>query len=182
MSATFPKRPRGGYRVLLIDPPWAYSNKRTRSAAAKNYPTMSLDQIAELPVGEIAAPDAALFLWTTWPFMDDAIGIGQEWGFEYKTAAFVWAKRNTVSNTPFFGMGNWTRANTEACLLFTRGTVRRASAAVPQFLWSPVLRHSEKPPIIRDRIVQLCGDVKRVELFSRHKVKGWDRFGNEVLT
>lgn len=167
--------------VFYVDPPWNYSNKRTRSAAAKNYPTLTTKELRDLPVGRIAAKDSALLLWSTAPFLEEALALGASWGFEFKTVGFLWAKRNTVTNSPFFGMGNYTRANVEPCLLFTRGKPKVKSRGVPQFLWSPVLRHSEKPAIIRDRIVQLFGDVPRLEMFSRHEVKGWQRWGNELL-
>lgn len=171
----------GGFSIVYADPPWRYSNKKTRASAAENYDTLSIDELSALPVGAIAAEDAALFLWTTCPFMEKAIHVGNVWGFDYKTVAFNWAKRNTVTNSPFFGMGNWTRANSEICLLFTRGSIKRKSKAVPQFLWSRILRHSEKPPVIRDLIVKLMGPLPRVELFSRHAVPGWHRWGNELL-
>lgn len=172
----------GGYSVIYADPPWQYTNKRTRSAAAKNYPVMTLAQLCDLPVAAIAAPDAALFLWVTWPFMPHAFKVADAWGFpDYKTAAIVWAKANAKSNSPFFRMGNWTRSNTEPCLLFTRGRPRRACASIPQFLWARRLRHSEKPPEARDRIAKLMGPTPRLEMFSRHKVPTWDRWGNEIL-
>lgn len=174
----FPERK---FSVIYGDPPWEYGNKRTRSAAAKNYATLSDFKLQTLPIGRLCKPDAALLLWSTGPFLDDAIRLGQSWGFEYKTIAFLWAKRNKVTNSPFFGMGNYTRANVEPCLLFTRGSPKVRSHAVSQFVWRPIERHSEKPAVVRDLIVQLFGDVPRLELFSRHHVKGWERWGNEVL-
>lgn len=171
----------GAFSIFYVDPPWNYSNKRTRSAAARNYPTLDLATMRALPVGRLAAPDAALLLWSTAPFMPEALRLGEAWGFDYKTIGFLWAKRNTNANTPFFGMGNYTRANVEPCLLFTRGKPKRASGGVSQFVWSRRLRHSEKPAIVRERIVELFGDVPRIELFSRHKVAGWARWGNELL-
>lgn len=179
---TLTKLPLYANSVLYADPPWQYGNKRTRSAAAKNYSTLSIDELKQLPVGQLAKRDAALLLWSTAPFIQKAIELGAAWGFEYKTIGFLWAKRNRKANTPFFGMGNYTRANVEPCLLFTRGRPKVEARDVPQFVWSPILRHSEKPAIVRERIVRLFGDVPRLELFSRHKVPGWSRWGNEVLT
>lgn len=172
---------RGGWRVLYPDPPWNYSNNRTRSAAEKNYPTMTIAELEALPVSAIAAKNSILFMWTTGPFQKAAIALGEKWGFTYKTIAFTWAKRNRKRNTPFFGMGNYTRANVELCLLFTRGSPKVADRGVPQFVWSPILRHSEKPAVVRERIVRLCGNVKRLEMFARHKTSGWKTWGNEVL-
>lgn len=171
----------GGWRAFYMDPPWAYSNKRTRSAAANNYPVMNLSELSQLPVAELAAKDSFLFMWATAPFMWTALTLGHSWGFNYKTIAFTWAKRNRKSNTPFFGMGNYTRANVELCLLFTRGSPKVADRGVPQFVWSPILRHSEKPAVVRERIVRLCGNVKRLEMFARHQTPGWKTWGNEIL-
>lgn len=176
----FPMR-RGGYTVIYPDPPWNYSNKRTRSAAAGEYETITLATLKIMDVAQLAAKDCAMFMWSTAPMMEDAIELGKTWGFTYKTIAFLWAKRNKVSNTPFFGMGNWTRANVEPCLLFTRGSPERVSAAVPQFVWHPVMRHSEKPPVVRKRIERLMGNVPRIELFARHETKGWATWGKELL-
>jgi N6-adenosine-specific RNA methylase IME4 len=174
----FPERK---FSVVYGDPPWQYGNERTRSAAAKNYATLSIEDLKRLPIGRLCKPDCALLLWSTGPFVDEAIRLGESWGFEYKTIGFLWAKRNKVSNSPFFGMGNYTRANVEPCLLFTRGSPKVRSHAVSQFVWTPIERHSEKPAVVRNLIVQLFGDVARLELFSRHRVKGWERWGNEVL-
>lgn len=173
--------PPDGYRVIYLDPPWAYRNKGTRSAAAKNYATLTLAELKTLPIGAITAPDCALFMWSTSPFIPDAIELGESWGFEYKTIGFLWAKRNTRANTPCVGMGNYTRANVEPCLLFTQGSPKRVNAGVQQFVWAKRLRHSEKPAVVRDLIVKLFGDVPRIELFSRHEVPGWERWGNELL-
>ncbi len=172
---------RGGFRVLYVDPPWKYSNKRTRSAAAKNYAVMTLADLKALPVQKVAAKNCALFLWATCPFLPEALEIAAAWGFTYKTVAFSWSKKNTDSDTPFFGMGNWTRANVELCLLFVRGNPKRKKADVAQFIWSKILRHSEKPAFVRDRIVRLMGDVSRLEMFARHRTPGWRTWGNEVL-
>ncbi len=172
---------RGGWQVIYADPSWNYSNKRTRAAAEKHYVTMKLAEMIAMPVQQIAARDCFLFMWATSPMKKVAIQLGEAWGFRYVTEAFKWAKRNKKANTPFFGMGNYTRATGEDVLLFIRGTPKVKDRGVPQFLWSPVMRHSEKPHVIRDRIVRLCGDVRRVELFSRHEVSGWSRWGNEIL-
>lgn len=179
-----PKLPtvRGGFTVVYADPAWQYSNKKTRSAAAKNYRVMSVFEMQTLPVGSRAARDAFLFMWTTGPMQKRAIALGEAWGFTYKTIGFCWAKRNRKANTPFFGMGNYSRAKFELVLIFTRGSPKVKDHSVPQFLWSPIRRHSEKPAEIRKRIERLGGDVPRIELFSRHVVPGWKRCGNEVLS
>lgn len=164
------------FQVVYADPAWRYGNGGTRAAAVKHYPTMTLEQVKALPVGKLAADDATLFLWVTAPLMEGAFEVIRAWGFTYKTVAFTWAKRNKKANTPFFGMGNWTRANCEFCLLATRGKPKRVCAKVQQFGWHRIMKHSEKPAMFRDRIVQLMGNVPRVEMFARHEIPGWDRF------
>lgn len=172
---------RGGFRVLYIDPPWRYSNKKTRSAAEDNYPTMSLSELKQMPIEAMASKNCALFMWATCPMLVPALELGAAWGFKYKTVAFWWAKRNRVANSAFYGIGNYTRANGEPVLLFTRGAPKVRCKGVNQFVWSKIRRHSEKPTEIRDLIVRLMGDVPRCEVFSRHEVPGWKRFGNELL-
>lgn len=172
---------RGGFQVIYADPAWAYGNERSRSAARVHYPVVSIRDLKNLPVGDIAAKDAFLFMWATPPMLPLQMEVMAYWGFTFKTVAFWWAKRNQKTNSAFFGMGNYTRANGEPCLLGIRGKPKRVSASVSQFVWSPRRRHSEKPPEIRDLIVKFAGDVRRVELFSRHEVAGWKRWGNELL-
>jgi N6-adenosine-specific RNA methylase IME4 len=171
----------GGFGVILCDPPWSYSNKTTRAAADHNYATLTAFELQTLPVSDVAAKNCALLMWSTCPMVPDALALGKSWGFEYKTIAFWWAKVNTVSTTPFFGMGNYTRANGEPCLLFTRGRPKRANAAISQFVWERIRRHSEKPTVVHKRIELLFGKQRRLEMFSRAKVNGWRGWGNELL-
>ena len=171
------------YSVILADPPWQYKvwSKKGKGRSAENhYPTMNIDDICALPVSEIAEADAALFLWATFPNLFDALKAISAWGFKYKTCAFVWVKRNKKTPSWFWGLGYWTRANAELCLLATRGNIRRVSAAVHQVVDTPVEQHSKKPDVVRKRIVELMGDIPRVELFARNKADGWDVWGNEV--
>lgn len=102
------------------------------------------------------------------------------WGFEYKTCAFTWIKRNKNINSWFWGMGRYTRANSEICLLATKGNPKRINAGVHSVIDTPIEKHSKKPDEARKRIVELMGDLPRVELFARQKVDGWDSWGNEV--
>ncbi len=103
----------------------------------------------------------------------------KSWGFQYKTVAFNWVK-TTKKNKYHFGGGNWTRSNPEICLLATKGKIKRQSASVRELCVSELREHSRKPDCIRDRIVELCGDLPRIELFARQKTLGWDAWGNEV--
>jgi len=140
---------------------------------------MSEKDIANLPIKELADKDCALFLWTIDSHLKHSLDIIEQWGFTYKTVAFVWAK-TTKHNKWHFGQGYWTRKNPELCLLATRGNPKKASWAVRQLVVSQVREHSRKPDEIRESIVQLMGDVPRIELFARTKTPGWDVFGNEL--
>lgn len=176
----FSPLPPGPYEIIYADPPWGYANKGSRGAAEKHYGTLSVSQLMTLPVQDITAPNCLLFLWATYPMIQEAIQVGSSWGFQYKTLAFQWLKTNIKTDSWFFGAGNWTRANTEACLLFVKGKPKRASASVSQVIVSPRRSHSEKPKIVRGKIKELCGDLPRIELFSRDRCGGWDAWGLQV--
>lgn len=141
---------------------------------------MSLEDICKLPIKSISAKDSILFLWATFPQLPAALQVISAWGFKYKTVAFLWLKKNRKADSWFFGLGFWTRGNAEVCLLATRGHPKRKSANIHQFIISPIEAHSKKPDIVRDRIVELAGDVPRIELFARQMTPGWDVWGNEV--
>jgi N6-adenosine-specific RNA methylase IME4 len=171
------------YNIILADPPWHYNFKNRKGlsdeAKARLYNTMSGSEIKALPVNEIRAEDSVLFLWTINSELPLALEVMQAWGFEYKTVAFTWVK-TTKRGVYHFGGGNWTRSNPELCLLGTHGHPHRVSASVRNLVVSPVREHSRKPDEVRDRIVELVGDLPRVELFARQRVEGWDSWGNEV--
>lgn len=128
----------------------------------------------------MAAPDCALFLWVTFPFLQDAFRVIEAWGFRYRTTAFCWVKPTKDGSGWAFGTGFWTRANAEICLLAVKGKPQRIAKNVPQIISEPRMEHSRKPDEARDRIVRLLGDVPRVELFARQASPGWDVWGNEV--
>ena len=138
--------------MIYADPPWRYSAKKVQGAAEHHYPTMSIEELCALPVAELAAPDSALFLWATFPQLPEALRLIRAWGFAYKTVAFVWLKQNRRSEGWFYGLGFWTRANAEVCLLATRGRPRRQAANVHQFIISPVREHSRKPDEAREKL------------------------------
>lgn len=171
------------YSVIYADPPWqfqAYSQKGMGRSAENHYPTMDIDAIKDLPVGELADKDCALFLWVTFPCLREGLAALDSWGFTYKTVAFVWVKQNKKADSLFWGLGYWTRANAEICILATKGNPKRVSAKVHQVILSHIEEHSKKPQEARERIVQLMGDVPRIELFARTRAEGWDVWGNEV--
>lgn len=168
------------YNIIYADPPWKYDDKGCRGAVEKQYNTMTVEQLKKMDISSICAKDSVLFMWATYPMLREAIEVISAWGFEYKSIGFLWVKLNKSGKGFFFGLGRWTRGNTEPCLIAVKGKPKRISASVSQLVLSPLKRHSEKPAEVRDRIVQLLGDLPRVELFSRQKVDGWDSWGNEV--
>lgn len=141
---------------------------------------MRLHDICALPVAGIADKDCALFLWATYPNLPEAFEVIKAWGFAYKTVGFTWVKRCKKSPGWFVGLGHWTRANAEVCLIATKGKPKRVSKSVRQIIDSPIERHSKKPDEARTRIVELMGDIPRIELFAREITPGWAVWGNEV--
>lgn len=142
-----------------------------------------------MDIPSIAADSCALFMWATFPCLKEAIELGEHWGFTYKTVAFTWIKKNKHKDSPFVGMGYYTRSNAEIVILFIKGKpLKRVNMDVEQVLFSEIGKHSQKPNEIRERIVRLFGDLPRVELFARsregffpdYEYEGWDVFGNQV--
>jgi N6-adenosine-specific RNA methylase IME4 len=141
---------------------------------------MSVEKLCALPVQDIAGEDCAMFFWVTSPMLPEALQIIKAWGFKFKTAAFVWLKKNKKADSFFFGLGFWTRGNVEICLLATRGRPKRQNRGISQLIVSPIEAHSKKPDVVRDKIVELMGDISRIELFARERAEGWDALGNEI--
>lgn len=168
------------YGIIYADPPWKYDRKKVQGAAEQHYSTMSVEEICGLKVAELADKDCVLFLWATFPKLPEALQVIKAWGFQYKSVAFVWLKQNKSGKGWFYGLGFWTRGNAEICLLATKGKPHRSSNSVHQFIISPLREHSQKPDEAREKIIELMGDLPRVELFAREKADGWDVWGNEV--
>ena len=172
------------YRVIYADPPWTfstYSRKGKGRSAEAYYDCMTLPDIKALPVAEWAADDCVLFLWTTDPLLEKAFDVIHAWGFVYKTIGFYWAKlkrpASLFNDSSFFtGLGFWTRANPELCLLATRGKPRRLSAKVRKLIVSPRREHSRKPDEVYARIEALC-EGPYLEMFARSSHPAWDRWG-----
>ena len=170
-------------KVLLIDPPWQFrvwsrDTGQGRSAEA-HYPTMSLGELKALSFSDVMAPDSAMLMWATFPTLPEALELGKAWGYTYKTVAFTWVK-TTKHGKWHMGMGYYTRANSEICLLFTRGKpLKRKAKNVRQLLIAPVRRHSQKPDEQYERIEALF-DGPYLEAFARQAWPGWGRWGNEV--
>jgi N6-adenosine-specific RNA methylase IME4 len=176
--------PNKKYNIIYADPPWTYkvwSGKGKEKKSAENhYDCMTDKDIKNLPIKNISDENSILFLWVTYPLLEVGLLTIKEWGFNYKTCAFSWIKKNKKSNSLFWGLGHWTRANNEICLLATKGKPKRVSKGVHQVVYEPIREHSRKPDCVRDRIAELCGDLPRIELFARQKVDGWDYWGNEL--
>tara|TARA_Y100001938_G_scaffold139266_1_gene205889 strand:- start:155 stop:694 length:540 start_codon:yes stop_codon:yes gene_type:complete len=177
---SFPKKK---YNIIYADPPWKYkvwSGKGQKKTADNHYQTLNIEDIKSLPINEIADVNCILFIWITYPCLIEGIETIKSWGFTYKTCGFSWIKKNKKSDSLFWGLGYWTRANNEICLLATKGKPTRISKRVHQVVLDKIREHSRKPDCVRERIVQLCGDLPRIELFARQKVNGWDSWGNEI--
>lgn len=168
------------YNIIYADPPWQYDRKGVQGFAEKVYHTIPVDEICSLPVADIAADDALLFLWATFPKLPEALKAIESWGFKYKSVVFLRLKQNKSGKGWFYGLGFWTRGNAEICLLATKGHPKRQSKKVHQFIISPLRKHSQKPDITRDKIIELAGNLPKIEPFARQKIGGWDTWGNEV--
>jgi N6-adenosine-specific RNA methylase IME4 len=171
------------FNIIYADPPWSYkvySDKGKGRSAESHYNTMNHEDIYNLDVANLAAKDCILFLWVTFPNLITGIETIKRWGFTYKTLGFCWVKRNKKSPSWFWGLGFWTRANPEICIIATRGNPKRLSKSVHSIVDTPIEEHSKKPDIVRERIVELCGDLPRVELFARQEYEGWICLGNEI--
>lgn len=198
MTDPFADLPRGHYGAILADPPWHFKTynekgrqrcpdwKRFKGSPSRHYDTMTIDDLAALPVADVAADDCCLLLWVSWPMLPDAMRLISAWGFEYKTCGFDWMKAHAGQldmlrddADVLMGMGYWTRANSEPCLLATRGKPKRLSAAVRQGIIEPRREHSRKPDCVHGRIERLVAGPY-LELFARQQRPGWDTWGNET--
>ena len=178
------------YKIIYADPPWAYRNMGNIQATANShYSTMDNKDICDLPIAKLADDNCILFMWATFPKLQEALDVIKAWGFEYKTVGFTWIKKNKNGGN-FFGVGWYTKSNAEVCLIGVRGKAPKISNSVSSIIETTRERHSKKPSIVKDKIVEFCGDISRIELFARqdNQMKlngktdfdGWDVWGNEV--
>ncbi len=172
------------YNIIYADPPWPFNNKRTggslRSGADAHYDTMTIKDICKLPIANIAEENAVLLMWWVASQPVEAIEVVKSWGFTLKTmTAYNWVKK-TKHGKNHFGMGFWTRAGSELCLLATKGKPKAAGRGVRSVVEAENTKHSKKPDCIRESIVELCGDLPRVELFARERFPGWHAIGFDV--
>ena len=189
----YPALPETKYQVIYADPPWDYGGKMQYdkttirgenqdfekkiflSSASFQYPTLKLKQLMQLDVASIADDDCLLFLWTTGPQMANAIALGESWGFQYKTVAFVWDK---MMHNP----GRYTLSQTEFVLAFKKGRFPQPRGArnVRQLVTVPRGPHSCKPEAVREGITKMFPRQAKIELFARTACPGWDRWGLEI--
>ena len=169
--------PPGKYNIIYADPPWQYFEGGYKNQS-QHYNTMEFSDIKDLKIQEIAADNCILFLWITDPMLIKLKELLTAWGFKYSTVGFYWVKK-TKQDKWAFGLGNWTRANPEICIIATKGSIERKDASIPKLVIDEIGEHSKKPDIVRDKIVQLVGKLPRIELFARKKTQGWETWGNQ---
>lgn len=189
--------PQGQFGAIMCDPPWRFNslwggrpkkvggNYPSRAIDA-HYPTMTIPEICALPVSDVAAPNCVLFMWISWTILPEALQVIENWGFKYKTCGFCWMKAHARKVDlfaddiePRMGLGYWTRANSEVCLLATKGKPKRLKADVRQGIIEPAREHSRKPDGIHARVERLVAGPY-LELFARTERSGWTCWGNEV--
>jgi len=181
--------PEKTYSIIYADPPWSYYNDTNAKADCTTvkgmrrppYPVMGSRDIMALPIAKIAAKNAILFIWTTDYHLEKALECMGAWGFIYKTIGFVWAKKNKSGNPVCF-MGAYTmKSGVELCLLGTKGSAHPLvkNHSIRALVESKGTRHSQKPPEVKQRIVELLGDIPRIELFAREITPGWDGWGDQ---
>jgi len=187
--------PTGPFPCILADPPWRFrvwSRRGLGRSAERYYPTLTIEDIKAFPVGDIAAPDAFLFLWCTGPFiaLGHHVDVIRAWGFEPSGIMFTWAKlnRNAVppytTNSFWMGMGYNSRHNVEICFLGRRGSPQRKSYGVRELIVAPLREHSRKPIEAHQRIEDFCLGP-RLELFAREQPATrhsdqWTVFGDQI--
>ena len=168
--------------VIYADPPWTFktfSDKGKDKSPERHYPVLSIADICNLPVSDIAKPDSVLLMWVVDPLLDQAFKVIDAWGFTYKTVGFTWAKTNKNTMGFFTGLGYWTRGNPEMCLLATKGRPKRINKDVKQLVVSPREEHSKKPLLHKE--IERLVKGPYIELFARKKpYDNWDYWGNEV--
>lgn len=193
LETIYPELPDKKYQIIYADPPWDYGGKMQYdkttiknenvgfekkifiSSANFKYPTLKLSQLKELNVVNIADDNCILFMWTTGPQLENSIKLGEVWGFEYKTVAFVWDK---MIHNP----GRYTLSQTEFVLAFRRGKfpTPRGARNIRQMITVHRGKHSEKPLEVIEGITKMFPQQDKIELFARNNFVGWDNWGLEI--
>jgi len=181
-GTVFEPLPDHKFPILYADPPWYYKDKGRagKRGAEQHYPCAPTSDLITLPVSKIAQPHSVMFMWVTVPFFTHGFLLMNAWGFKFNTVAFTWIKEGRTGKL-IWGLGHSTRANAEFCLLGVRGNgLIRKSGGVHSVIKAPLQGHSKKPDETRQRIIQLYGKRKRIELFARDQPEGWHTWGNEA--
>lgn len=170
--------PEKKYQIIYVDPPWEVkrgplwnSNGPSRPLP---YPTMSLEEIKKLPVNKISEQDAHLYLWTINKYIPDAYAVAKSWGFNV-SCLLTWCKPKHG-----IGIGGTFIQTTEHLLFCRKGKLSSKKRIDTTWFEQKRLSHSTKPIFFRNLIVEVSGDLPRVELFARNKFDGWDSWGNEI--
>lgn len=194
LPSLYPDLPNKKYDIIYADPPWDYNGKLQFDRSSKSvekinlsrnifissatfkYPTLKTSELMRIPIQQIAKDDCLLFMWTSNPHLAQAIELGEAWGFEYRTVAFVWDK---MSHNP----GKYTLSNCELCLVFKRGRIPspRGARNIQQLVRSPRKEHSEKPIEVMQAIEKMFPTQERIEIFARRKTEGWSTWGLDIL-
>lgn len=180
--------PTGKFSVIYADPPWSYYGDPTKDqACGKHYACMTDEELAGLPVRDLCCDDSVVLVWATCPRLDSAIRLISAWGLQYRGIPFIWVKTSKDGKI-INGQGVRPTITKPTCELLLAGSINKRGRPLPvlnesmgQVVLAPRGRHSEKPHVVRDKIVGIFGDVPRIELFSRHQCDGWHSWGNEVL-
>ena len=173
------------YGAIYADPPWSFrtwSAKGTGRCAVSHYDCLDFETLAAMRVADLAAEDCVLFLWAIDPMLPRAFELIERWGFRFKTVAFYWVKLNCAArhDTDYFtGLGYWTRANPEQCLLAVRGKPKRLARDVKRLVVERRREHSRKPACVRERIERLVAGPY-LELFARETAPGWHCWGDQA--
>jgi N6-adenosine-specific RNA methylase IME4 len=179
----------GSYDIILADPPWSYTGQQDKwGAAAKFYPTMTLDDIMALDVGALLNSRGIVFLWATSPLFHHAMTVLDRWGLTFRGVAFVWVKtKKSDPLVPIAAQGvrpSIIKPTTEFVLAASRVATGRPMAledeSICQVVLAPKQEHSRKPDEVQERIERMYPHAKRLEMFARRKRDGWDAWGNEA--
>lgn len=170
-----------GFDFVMADPPWpwrAYSDKGLEKSPEAQYATMSMDDIAALPIGDLLAPSGVLWLWGTWPLLDRQIDMPARWGLAYKTGG-VWAKR-TVNGKLRWGPGYLFRTVCEPYVLATLPGSGWRGSSETNLIDGLAREHSRKPEEAYALVERVMPAARKLELFSRQSRDGWSTWGNEA--
>ena len=168
------------YDLIYSDPAWSYDKKVGQGIADEQYNTMSIEEIAGLRVGDLLKEDGLVYMWITFPFLDQIPYICESWGLEYVTVGFNWIKLN-IDGTPFFGIGHHTKSNGEVCVILRKGKgLQVQDNSISQVIMTRRDKHSKKPHACYTHLERLYPNASKLEMFARHRREGWGVWGEEA--